>query len=744
MAVVISLFLVIGVSLYGLLFMAWMVPSVDRVVTRVALAAFRDAVETAGRYRERRERNLHSIHATVTYPVYASKTLLYSAVAGIGGSLIAVYGLWLLFQVVTALSERLTRMLPPTMEFLLPGAGGFSNLSIGQIFALLFLSSATVGTFAAGVTYYGRWWYVRNRARRRRVLIDESIARTIAFVYALSRSGMVYPEIMRIVGNNRRSFGESAEEVGVIVKDMDLFGADIVTAFERISQRTPSEQFSDFAENFASVLRTGSNVSEYLREQYDQYQEERIANQERLLEMFTALGEGYVAGLVAGPLFLLTILLIVGILGIESRALLVLRGMAYVLLPVANIGFILYLDTISESLTSYSVPAAQDISSRSISPRRASEASGAPGATDGGIPERTGGGRSERADGGFRIDPERRMNQIRLRAYNRAEWLFETVLSPVETLVRRPVTMLYVTVPVTAVVAFVLAWPHVTNGPVDVPAVDDILIQSTLFVVATFAVARELHTRRLRDIESAIPDLLDRLASTNEAGMTFTEALRRTDRSDLGALNEEVSKLLADIEWGARTERALQRFSTRLQSSTISRVVALVTNAMNASGNIGPVIRIAANESREDSRLRKQRRQEMFMYIIIIYLSFFVFIGIAIALQQVLIPAMPAPDQLTGVGAGVVPEDAGGAEGAPGGVGSAAGAAASGFDLPIDPISDEKRAEYTTVMYHAMMVQAIVSGFVAGKMGEGSVMDGAKHVTVMLAIAYGAFVFFGA
>lgn len=724
---VITAFLVLGVVLYGLLAMAWVVPAVNRGMTRVALSAFREAVETTGRYRKRREHNLYSIHATVTYPVYASKTLLYSVVAGVGGSLIAVYGLWLLLRIVTAFSETLTAALPANIEFLLLGTGGFSELTAVQIFTMLLVSSATVGTFSGGVTYYGRWWYVSNRARRRQVLIDESVARTIAFIYALSRSGMVYPEIMRTVGENRKSFGESAEEIGVIVKDMDLFGADLVTAFERISQRTPSEQFSDFAENLASVLRTGRNVSEYLREQYDQYQEERIAEQENLLEMFTALGEGYVAGLVAGPLFLLTILLIVGILGIESRALIVLQAIAYVLLPAANLGFIFYLDTISESLTAYRVPMTQEIPSRSIHPRRAAVIGDGP----------------ERADGGIRIDAERQMNKIRLKAYNRAKWLFETVLKPVETLITRPITILYVTVPVVLVVTIVRAWPVVSDGPVDVPVLDDILVQAVLVIVGTFAVVWELHSRRLRNIESAIPDLLDRLASTNEAGMTFTQALRRTDRSDLGALDDEVSKLLADVDWGARTERALQRFGRRLQSSTISRVVALITNAMKASGNIGPVIRIAADESREDARLRKQRRQEMFMYVIIIYLSFFVFMGIAVALQQVLIPAMPEPEQLTGIGAGVVPEDAGSGAGA-GGVGGAAAGASGGFDLPIDPISKEQRAKYTTVMYHAMMVQAIVSGLVAGKMGEGSVMDGTKHIAVMLTIAYGVFLYFGA
>jgi flagellar protein FlaJ len=215
--------------------------------------------------------------------------------------------------------------------------------------------------------------------------------------------------------------------------------------------------------------------------------------------------------------------------------------------------------------------------------------------------------------------------------------------------------------------------------------------------------------------------------------MTFTDALKQIDRSDLGALDEEVSKLLADVEWGARTEKALYRFSARLQSSTISRIVALITNAMNASGNIGPVIRIAADEAREDRRLKQKRKQEMFMYVLIIYISFFVFLGIGLALQQILIPAIPTAEELGGIGG-----NGGGAGG--GAVGGAApGIGGGGADLPIDPIPPEEQDKYTLVLYHAAMVQAVCSGLVAGKMGSGTVRDGAKHVAIMLGIAYAVF-----
>ncbi len=706
MALLVTVLLSVGLALLALVGLAIISDRVDRVSTRIALFLFRNAIEETERHRDRRERTLQSIHATTTYPVYASKTLLYSALVGIAGSLIGVYLLWWVLTILTSLDKSLREAVPPALHFLIPGSG-IGGLSLGALFVLLLLCSAIFGTIGGIVTYYGRWEWIERKAKRRAVLIDESVARTIAFIYALSRSGMVYPEIMRTVGRNRKSFGESAEELGVVVKDMDLFGADLITALQRIGDRTPSDQFADFAENFANVLRTGRNVSEYLREQYDQYQEERIENQERLLDLFTALGEGYVAGLVAGPLFFLTILLIFGLL--TGGMLDILHILVYGLIPLANIAFVGYLDSISGSLTTYQVPIRRDIPSRNLSVRSSES-------------QETG---VERADGGIPATTEERMNRIRLAAYNRFRRVHETVLNPMERVVEKPSILLYVTVPITLLFLVVRGGSMVQSGTVDPRVLDDILIQATLFLVGTFAIAQELYRRRLDDIEAAIPDLLDRLASTNEAGMTFTAALKRIDRSDLGGLDDEVSKLLADVEWGARTEKALHRFSSRIESSTVARIVALITNAMTASGNLGPVIRIASDEAREDRRLKRKRRQEMFLYVVIIYLSFGVFMGIGIALQTILLPAIPSAEQI-GVGVG--------------GSGAAPGV---GVDIPINPVQGAEKELYTLVLYHAAMIQAVCSGFIAGQMGEGDLRDGAKHVVIMLGVAYGLFLFFG-
>ncbi len=678
---------------------------VDRALTQVALVVFRDRVETEGWRQEKRKRQLQSVHSTSTYPVYASLTLVYSALVGVAGTLLAV---WLVQQGLLAVAgseEFLRSTLPAQLSFIVPA--DVTTLSLTQIFGLLLLSGATFGAGGAAMTHHLRWWFISHRATRREILIDESLPRTIAFIYALSRSGMVFPEIMRTVAANRKAFGETAEEIAVVVKDMDLFGADLVTAMLRTAERTPSEQFKDFAENFSNVFQSGQRVSEYLRDQYEQYQSERIDNQERLLELFTALGEAYVAGLVAGPLFLITILIIWGIL--SGGLLELLQLIIYLIVPLANLGFIVYLDTISEPLKSFEAPVEQVAEeSFPIDVRQ--------GSTEGTPP-------TQLTDGGSTSPPYNlETNKLRLDAYLRYRQVRQTLLNPVETVVRKPMKSFYVSVPIAVLLLLIRGWPMFFGAAeFNVRLFDDLLIQSGLLVVASFAGVQELHNRRIRRIENDIPDFLDRLASTNEAGMTFTESVRRVDKSDLGALNTEVQGLLRDIDWGARTERALHRFNERIGSSTIARVVALITNAMNASGQISPVIRIAASEAREDNRLNRKRRQEMFIYVMIIYLAFFVFLGIAFALQDILVAAVPTAEELGGV------------------------PAAGGLDvnLPINPAQGAPTQAYILLLFHATVIQSVVSGLIAGQMGQGSVLNGAKHVTIMLTIAYVVFLTLG-
>lgn len=662
----------------------------NRTVTRASLQTFGSYVSESGRRRKRREETLRAAHVGETYRLYASKTWVYATLTAISGSIIGVYVAGLALSALSVSPERLRATLPTQVGFL-AGLVAVPSLTVGRLFFLLLFSSGTVGLLGGLLTYWLRWELPSYRGNERARKIDSGLSRTVAFIYALSRSGMGMPAIMRTLARNRDVYGEAAEEIAVGVKAMDLFGPDVLTAIKQMSRQSPSEQFEDFGENLASVLQSGQSLPEYLSEQYERYQRDAKAEQEAFLELLSVLAEGYVSLFVVGPLLLITILVIMGLMGIADT-LSFLYLMTYLLVPLGNVGFAVYLDSITESLRiSRGSRVVPEVTLPAV--RRVQD----PDA-----------GRTV-SDGGTTLS-----NAERLDAYDQFEGVRTALTEPFRTVRENPDTLLYVTVPLALLSIAVRLLPDLAAGTPTLTSADDVVVQAMLFVLGTYAVVRELRRRRLKAIEKAVPDMLDRLASINEAGMTVIESFRRVTTSDLGALNPELERMSRDIEWGTDTATALRRFEDRIDTPTVTRVVSLVTNAMHASGDIGRVLRIAADDAQESRRLQRQREDEMMTYLVIIYLSFFVFLVIIGALASILVPALQ--DLPTGNGAG-----------GPVGVGGLGNIAA--VDI---------RA-YTVVFSHTALVQAVVSGFVAGKMGEGRLRDGAKHATVMLAIAYVVF-----
>jgi flagellar protein FlaJ len=710
----------------------------DRLVTHVALTLFGGWVAEYGRRRSRRRKLLRAVHVAETYRMFAAKTLLYAGLAAVVGSILGVYLVAGVLALLQISPETIQTTLPPRLHFL-ADLLVFPDLSLGELFALLLASSATLGVLSGGLTYWFRWENLSYRANARERKIDESIARTVAFVYALSRSGMAFPEIMRTLGRNREVYGEAAEEVAVAVKAMDYTGLDMLSAIERLADRTPSEKFGEFADNLANVLQSGRSISAYLDDQYERYQEDAEAQQESFLELLATLAEGYVTVFVVAPLLFITILVIMGLMALGDT-LPLLQVIVYFAIPLANVGFVIYLDSLTESLRATREDRDVDLSAPLANVRRTDDPTAERAgverpdaeATPVGVGSAAGPPRSDstvasgRPDGGTptggagadaRAESAAAVNFERLDAFENVRWLRKTLANPVRTLRDRPTILLYLTVPVALLSILLRAWPYLVEGTLTLQVVDDFVVQAALFVVGTFAIAQEFHRRRIAAIEAAVPDFLDRLASVNEAGMSVIESLGRVNSGDLGALDAEVEKLWTDVQWGVDAETALYRLEDRLDTPTVTRVVTLLANATHASGDLARVLRIAADEAQDNRRLKRKRKQEMLTYVVIIYLSFVVFLVIVGALNSILIPNLPT------------------------GASAPAGDSASqiGATGPLSGIADVNVEGYSLLFFHASLVQALFSGLLAGQMGEGSIKNGAKHATILLTIAYAFF-----
>jgi flagellar protein FlaJ len=198
--------------------------------------------------------------------------------------------------------------------------------------------------------------------------------------------------------------------------------------------------------------------------------------------------------------------------------------------------------------------------------------------------------------------------------------------------------------------------------------------------------------------------------------MSVVEGFERVRESDLGILSIEVDRICRDLTYGANVDDALRRFGLRVRTTAPTRVVTLLTNPLRASGNLAPVLRIAGEQAASELKLRRKRRQQMFTYLVVIYISFLVFLVIIVAVQEVLVPSLPnnvpTPESTNRLAVNV---DA------------------------FARFGQVNKAAYTLVFFHTAIIQAVLSGFIGGQLGEGSLKDGAKHATVMLAVAYVAF-----
>jgi tight adherence protein C len=109
--------------------------------------------------------------------------------------------------------------------------------------------------------------------------------------------------------------------------------------------------------------------------------------------------------------------------------------------------------------------------------------------------------------------------------------------------------------------------------------------------------------RRTERIEIELPELIDRLVVTLEAGIGFNAALQRSGERMTGPLGEELRLTLHEHELGLTMQGALVNLLERCDVHSIRAFVRAVTQSEHLGISIGHVMRELASE------IRNRRRQ---------------------------------------------------------------------------------------------------------------------------------------
>jgi flagellar protein FlaJ len=261
------------------------------------------------------DRNLQRAGLKFNFRAYVSLTVFTSIIASVSTGVAVPLVLFLVFHVA----------LLPALLF---------GLGIG----LLAFTSAIVGFYV----------YPLYRADKHKHELDDEMPFTMGYMAILASAGVSPEKIFYSLSSLKKPLAATSEAKD-IMRHINLFGLDIISALEKTSSRTPSAKLQEILEGIISTMHSGGNLAGYLREKFKTYIKLRKLSLKKYADTLSMLSEVYVALLLTAPLLFVIMLSVMSVLGgggiggLSSDML--LRLITYLGIPVCALVFLVIVDS---------------------------------------------------------------------------------------------------------------------------------------------------------------------------------------------------------------------------------------------------------------------------------------------------------------------------------------------------------------------------------------------------------------
>ncbi len=261
-----------------------------------------------------------------------------------------------------------------------------------------------------------------------------------------------------------------------------------------------------------------------------------------------------------------------------------------------------------------------------------------------------------------------------------------------------------------AVVALIAVLGILGIGWVPLDPLDWAMI-SAMILFGPFGFYVSHKQKQIEQIERRLPDFLRDVSEAGRFGMTLSDAIVVSARGRYGKLTPEIKKMAAQIKWGVPANKALQLFSDRVNTDLVNRVVAIITKANEAGGNVADVLNMVSQDAKEVHSSEDEQKIAMTSYLAVIYIAFAVFIVVIIILNTQFLAQMEQ-----------------------------AGAQLEAGDADMEAGMAEIQVEYIPVIRYifalAVFAHAVGDGIVAGVLQTGKITNGMKHSFILLLIGF--------
>jgi len=239
----------------------------------------------------------------------------------------------------------------------------------------------------------------------------------------------------------------------------------------------------------------------------------------------------------------------------------------------------------------------------------------------------------------------------------------------------------------------------------------DFVVFGLLAITGPYGFYASWRYKKVKDIETRLPDFLRDVAEAGRFGMTLAEAIVVASMGRYGSLTPEIRRMAAQIDWGVPAAEAIRLFAERVNTPLVNRMMSIIIKANDAGGNVADVLTRVAHDARETMLNQDERRIAMSTYMVVTYIAFFVFIATIFILNSTFLPRM---------------EEAGREV--------AEGAEAAGISNMPATIQTEIIPKVQFIFVAAVVIHAFGDGILAGVLQDGRISNGMRHSFIMLLI----------
>ena len=631
-----------------------------------------------------------------TVEMFISRALAIGVIAGVVLWLVGMLLSYGLFALGLLSTEMLSIGLPA------PTAAAKQAVEAAKMPAAVLGSGLFFGTVGFGMGFGTLLAIPYSRASTRKREINMLLSDSVSFMYALSVGGLNQLEILRAMAKAEDTYGEVAREFQGIVQETEYFGTDYRNAIQNQAEATPSDELSQFLTDMLSIVNSGGNMEQFLDDKKDKHMRTAQQQQEMTLETLELFGEMYMT-LSLFPLLLIIILVIMSMLGNADQFL--LYATVYGLIPLTGVGFLVLVSTVKEDEPGDGYLSPQDGTDRLAETNKE-------GLLHLGL--------VESFVGTFGV-----FDRIKSRegTYKTKELL----KAPHLFFRDNPLYTLALTVPAALVIlgSALLQGvaPTTWDGMVAQPVWGTFIwvyvpVYITAFPLAFF---REWNQRSRNAVVSKLSDNLRKLSSANDTGQTLLESVKTVSETSSGKLADEFDVMYAKVNYGMSLREALVEFNNKYHIPRLARTVKLITKAQEASSQITDVLTTAAQASENQDDIARERKSRTRMQVVIIIMTYLTLLGVMAILKT----------QFLDVMAGLTEQASSGG----GGGSSAAEGTSFGASIDTNLLS--------VLFFHAVTLQAILSGFISGYIRDAEILSGVKYIIVLQTIALAVWVVVG-